>query len=86
MNNQAKNTLENDMQCYAPLYTDEEEVKDEFFDSLHDTLADIQQPISNGIFQQKSREWKTQAIWDSTEDEFGTSIEKDFWRCVQVTT
>ena len=38
---QAKNVIENYMQCYAPLNTDEEDVKDEFFENLHDTLADI---------------------------------------------
>ena len=29
------------LQCYAPLNIDEEDVKDEFFENLHDTLADI---------------------------------------------
>ena len=29
------------MQCYAQLNTDEEDVKDEFFENLHDTLGDI---------------------------------------------
>ena len=38
---QAKNVVENYIQCYAPLNTDEEDVKDEFFENLHDTLADI---------------------------------------------
>ena len=38
---QAKNTIENYIQCYAPLNTDEEDVKDEFFENLHDPLADI---------------------------------------------
>ena len=37
----AKNTIENYIQCYAPLNTDEEDVKDEFLENLHDTLADI---------------------------------------------
>ena len=38
---QAKNTIENYAQCYAPLNTDEEDVNDEFFENVHDTLADI---------------------------------------------
>ena len=38
---QAKNVIENYIQCYAPLDTDEEDVEDEFFEKLHDTLADI---------------------------------------------
>ena len=38
---QAKNVIENYTQCYAPLNTDEEDVKDEFFENLHDTLGDI---------------------------------------------
>ena len=33
---QANNTIENYIQCYAPLNTDEEDVKDEFFENLHD--------------------------------------------------
>ena len=45
---QAKNTVENYIQCYAPLNTDEEDVKDEFFENLHDTLADI--PSSEQIY------------------------------------
>ena len=38
---QAKNIIENYIQCYAPLNTDEEDVKDELFENLHDTLAHI---------------------------------------------
>ena len=38
---QAKNIIENYIQCYAPLNSDEGDVKDEFFENLHDTLADI---------------------------------------------
>ena len=38
---QAKNVIENYIQCYASLNTDEEDVKDELFENLHDTLADI---------------------------------------------
>ena len=34
---QTEYTIENCIQCYAPVKIDEEEVKDEFFDSLHDT-------------------------------------------------
>ena len=45
---QAKNTIENYIQCYAPLNTDEKDVKDEFFENLHDTLADI--PSSEQIY------------------------------------
>ncbi len=33
--------VENYIQCYAPLNTDEEDAKDEFFENLHDTFADI---------------------------------------------
>ena len=36
-----KEHIKNYMQCYSPLNTDEEDVKDEFFENLHDTLADI---------------------------------------------
>ena len=28
----------------------------------------------------------TQTIWDHTEEELGMTMEKDFWRYVQVTT
>ena len=38
---QAKNGIENYIQCYGPLNTDEEDFKDEFFENLHDTLAYI---------------------------------------------
>ena len=38
---QAKNIIENYIQCYAPLNSDEGDVKDEFFENLQDTLADI---------------------------------------------
>ena len=38
---QAKNVIETYIQCYAPPNTDEEDVKDEFFENLHDTLGDI---------------------------------------------
>ena len=38
---QAKNTIENYIQCYAPLNTDEDDVKDEFFENLHGTLTDM---------------------------------------------
>ena len=38
---QAKNVIENYIQCYAPLNTDEEDVKDELFENLHDNLGDI---------------------------------------------
>ena len=43
---QAKNNVENYMQCYAPLNmpTEEEDVKDEFFENLHDTLSAIPSP------------------------------------------
>ena len=45
---QAKNTVENYIQCYAPLNTDDEDVKDELFENLHDTLPDI--PSSEQIY------------------------------------
>ena len=51
---QAKDVIENYMQCYAPLKTDEEDDKDEFFENLHDTLADI--PSTERRFQRKSGE------------------------------
>ena len=38
---QAKNTIENYIQCYVTLNTDDEYVKYEFFENIHDTLADI---------------------------------------------
>ena len=38
---QAKHAIENYIQCYAPLNTDKEDVKDELFENLHDTLSDI---------------------------------------------
>ena len=41
---QAKNAIENYIQCYGPLNTDEEDFKDEFFENLHDTY---QTPSSN---------------------------------------
>ena len=57
---QAKNVIENYIQCFAPLNTDEEDVKDEFFEHIHDTLADIPSTntadISIGRFQRKSGE------------------------------
>ena len=45
---QAKNTIDNNIQCYATLNTDEEGVKDEFFENLHDTSADI--PSTDQIY------------------------------------
>ena len=88
---QAKNTIENYTQCYAPLNTDEEDVKDEFFENLHDTLEDIpstEQIYLMGYFNGKvgTEDVCTQTIWDHTEEELGMTLEKDFWRYEQVTT
>ena len=79
---QAKNVIENYIQCYAPLNTDGEDVKDEFFENLHDTLADIQSTEQIYLMGDVC----TQTIWDHTEEVLGMTMEKGFWRYVQVTT
>ncbi len=85
---QAKDTIENYIQCFAPLNTDEEDVKDEFFENINDTLPDIP---STELWEISTVKWGmkdvcTQTIWDHMEEELGMTMEKDFWRYAQVTT
>ena len=88
---QAKNTIDKYIQCYAPLNTRMKEGKDELFDRLHDTLADIPSTqqiylmgYDNGTVGNERRMYTD--YWDHTVEELGTTMEKDVWIYVQVTT
>ena len=87
---QAKNTIENYIQCYASLNTDEEDVKDEFFENLHDTLADI--PSTKQIYLMGYFNGKVGNERSMYTDYLGphgrgtrNDMDKDFWRYMQVT-
>ncbi len=77
-----KNVIENYIQCYAPLNTDEEDVKDEFFENQQSIYL-------MGYFNGKvgnERRMYTDYLRPHGRGTRNDNAERLLWRYVQVTT